>query len=259
MRESKVQEIIGFCQDKNINLINLRNMRKQGKTRIVVTFKCNNCGKRYDMTWDNVKAQEFPGCCTSCAHKRSQDYRRLKAQDLINKFEQAGYKVVTPIDKIKPRGKDKNYNKTIVLIENKSGDQFKVCYNNFHNRLQYYIELNEQGIKPRTQDDIVLESKVKEYLDEIHIPYKREFTFGDLRGKNGGMLRFDFCLFYTDKDKLKLIEVDEFHHNIPSYRNKSHDKAKNFYCKNKNIPLLRISYKDFEEGKYKDLINQFIS
>ena len=36
------------------------------------------------------------------------------------------------------------------------------------------------------------------------------------------------------------------------------DKIKNEYCKRKNIPLLRISYNDINNGDYKDKILQFI-
>ena len=259
MREKKAQEITEYCKQNGIDLINLRNMQKQGKTRIILTFKCKDCNERYDMMWDNVKTQEFPGCCTKCAHKRSQDYRRLQAQDVVNKFEQYGYKVLTPVDKIKPKGKEKNYNKAIVTVENKAGKQFDVCYNNFHNRLQHYIELNELGKRPRSMDDRKYEKMICDYLDFLNIPYKREFMYSNLRGKNGGMLRFDFCLWYDDPSMRKMIEVDEKHHGEDSYKNNDHDKAKDYYCEKHEIPLLRISYRELDNDNYKQKIDEFIT
>ena len=68
IREKKQQEIIKWCKNKQIELLNLRHMTKQGKTRIVTTIKCSECGERYDTTWDNLKVHEFAGLCTCCAH-----------------------------------------------------------------------------------------------------------------------------------------------------------------------------------------------
>lgn len=258
VREKKVQEITEYCKQNGIDLINLRHMQKQGKTRIILTFNCKDCNERYDMMWDNVKTQEFPGYCTKCAHKRSQDYRRLQAQDIVNKFEQYGYKVLTPVDKIKPKGKEKKYNKAIVTVENKAGYQFDICYNNFHNRLQHYIELNELGDDAYDFSNRVYEQKVKECLDELGVPYKREFVFTNLRSKENRVLRFDFCLFFTEPEHRMIIEVDERHHELNQQDIKDRDKQKDYYCKVNNIPILRIDYTQINQGLTKDLITKFL-
>lgn len=259
MKGKKNQEIIEYCKNNNINLINLRNIKKQGKTRIIVTFKCLDCNERYDMMWDNVKKQEFPGYCTKCAHKKSQDYRRLKAQDVVNKFEQAGYKVITPIDKIKPKGKEKKYNKAVVTIENRNGYQFDICYNNFHNRLEHYINLNKFGDEAYDFSKRKYEQCIKEYLDELNIPYKREFVFSDAISSKKRLFRFDFCLFYTLPEKRMIIEVDEKQHSTDVRDVIKRDKQKNYYCATHQIPLLRIWYKDIENGIYKKQIDNFLS
>lgn len=259
MREKKKQEIINFCKENKINLINLRNMKKQGKTRIIVTFLCNECGTRYDMMWDNVKTQEFIGSCTKCAHKKSQDYRRLQAQDVINKFVQNGYKVITPIDKIKPRGKNKSYNRAVVTVEDNFGYQFNVTYNAFRNKIDYYKKLNELGDNAHEYNSHKFEQKVKEVLDELKIPYKREFVVIGLKSIKKGTFRFDFCLFYTEPSKRLFIEVDEKYHNT-NYRNiKERDKQKNYYCEKNNIPLLRIKQNDIGNGEYKQMITDFLN
>lgn len=256
MTDKKKQEIIDFCKENNINLINIRNMFKSGRTTIVLTFLCNDCGTRYDMDWSNVKSQTFKGCCTKCAHKRSQDYRRLQAQNLVEKFEQYGYKVITPLDKIKPRGKNDTLNKAIVTIEDRFGYQFEICYNNFHNRLKHYIALNENGDDCYDFEGRVYEQKVKEYLDTKNIPYKREFIV-PIKSKKNGTLRFDFCLFYTEPSKRMAIEVDEGHHTAKKVQKR--DRQKDYYCKTNNIPLLRINYRIIRDtNDYKDMIDRFI-
>ena len=256
MREKKKQEIIDYCNEKGIELINLRNMKKQGKTRIVVTFRCKICGTRYDMIWDNVKTQEFPGYCTKCAHKESQNYRRLQAQNLIDKFSEYGYKVLTPLNDIKPRGKAKTLNKVNLLVEDKFGYQFEICYNNFIMRLDQYIKHNEDNNNYYQQKHI-FEEVVSKYLDELHVPYKREFIFGDCRGKRNHLMRFDFCLFFTQPDKRMIIEIDEKHHSEEEV--KERDKIKDMYCLRNQIPILRIYYLDIKNSElYKQQINNFL-
>ena len=103
--------------------------------------------------------------------------------DVINKFEAAGYKVLTPKDKIKPVGQSKSYNKAKVMIENKFGQVFIINYNNFSNRFQYYKQLNSEdgysaeGMRKKSY----YEKIVAEFLNEQNIPYKREFKFTDCK------------------------------------------------------------------------------
>ena len=96
------------------------------------------------------------------------------------------------------------------------------------------------------------EERVANFLDLYDVDYRAEYTFEDLRGINGGLLRFDFALLDNNKNVIQLIEYDgEFHYGR-KYKEDSHeytqvhDKWKNEYCKKGNIPLLRISYLDFE-------------
>lgn len=261
IREKTKQEIIDWCKEHNVKCVNIRSFRQKGKSRIKVTILCNECGKRSDILKENLMSQKFPGLCTSCAHKRSQDYRRLQVQDLINKFESVGYKVLTPIDKIEPVGKNGLYNKAKVMIENKFGQTFVIDYNNFSNKLKYYKRLNSdegycaEGHRQKSK----YEQIVANFLDEQNIPYKREFKFADCKKKR--MLPFDFCLWYDLPNRV-LIEVDgELHYKQTSRLEEvqSNDEHKTRYCKYKKIPLLRIPYWEFNENEdYKKSIISFI-
>ena len=118
IREKTKQEIIDWCKEHDVESINIHSFRQNGKSRIKVTIKCRECGSRSDILKENLISQKFPGLCTSCAHKKSQEYRRLEIESIIEKFESVGYKVLTPKNKIKPFGKNQTYNKSKVIIEN---------------------------------------------------------------------------------------------------------------------------------------------
>lgn len=261
LKEKTKQEIIDWCKEHNVQCLNVRSFKQKGKSRIKVTIKCNECGARSDILKENLMSQKFPGLCTSCAHKKSQDYRRLEVQDLIDKFESVGYKVITSKEKIKPVGKNKSYNKAKVMVENKFGQVFVIDYNNFSNRLDYYKKLNsDDGYSAEgKRKKSCYEKLVADFLEEKNIPYKREFKFTDCKKKK--MLPFDFCLWYDRQDRI-LIEVDgELHYKQSSRLNeiKLNDEYKTRYCAYKKIPLLRIPYWEFNENEdYKQSIISFI-
>ena len=261
LRERTKQEIIDWCKKHDVDCINIRSFRQKGKSRIKVTIRCKECRNRSDILKENLMAQKFPGLCTSCAHKKSQEYRRLQVQDLVNKFESAGYKVLTPIDKIKPVGKNQLYNKSKVIIENKFGQIFAIVYHKFSNRIEYYKKLNsDEGCSAEgTRKKSCYEKLVADFLEEQNIPYKREFKFTDCKKKK--MLPFDFCLWYDSSNRI-LIEVDGELHYKTSSRLKEvqdNDEYKTRYCDYKKIPLLRIPYWEFNENEsYKQSIISFI-
>lgn len=261
LKEKTKQEIIDWCKANNVQYLNVRSFKQKGKSRIKVTIKCNECGARSDILKKNLMSQKFPGLCTSCAHKKSQGYRRLQVQDLIDKFESLDYKVLTPKDKIKPVGRNQSYNKSKVMIENKFGQVFIIDYNNFANRIEYYKKINsDEGYSAEeNRKKSRYEQLVAEFLEAQNIPYKREFKFTDCRKKK--LLSFDFCLWYDSSNKI-LIEVDgELHYkqfeNLKKVQ--GNDEYKTKYCAYKKIPLLRIPYWEFNKNEdYKKSIISFI-
>jgi len=91
------------------------------------------------------------------------------------------------------------------------------------------------------------ETKVRNFLLENNIIFKRQFGFNDL---HYGKLKFDFAIF-SNEDRLVplfLIEFDgEFHYlNIFGEEklkdSQQRDLLKNEYCKEHNINLIRIPY-----------------
>ena len=71
----------------------------------------------------------------------------------------------------------------------------------------------------------------------------------------GGVLRFDFGVFDAKDNLLYMIEYDGWHHFRPLHhhggverfrRQQINDAAKEGYCLDKGIPLLRISMPPFK-------------
>lgn len=93
------------------------------------------------------------------------------------------------------------------------------------------------------------EHKIRIILEENDINYSQQYSFEDLRDKNP--LKFDFAIFKNNK-LFCLIEYQGLQHfqdlegklwNSP----KEHDKMKRQYCIKNQIPLIEISYKDFDK------------
>lgn len=110
------------------------------------------------------------------------------------------------------------------------------------------------------------ERTVRRFLEENDIEYIPEYRINSC--KDILPLPFDFYI----KSCSKLIEIDGQGHYYPCYFNNmseenskksfeatiKHDKIKNDYCEQYDIPLLRIPYWEMDDGSYKDKIIQFI-
>lgn len=115
------------------------------------------------------------------------------------------------------------------------------------------------------------ENKIQEKLNELNIIYKKEFSFKELWNKNHtSILEFDFALFKNNK-LVCLIEYDGIQHFIPTFplngsliekqeafiKIQENDKIKNDFCKNNNILLFRISYKNDINLSLNNILERF--
>ena len=108
----------------------------------------------------------------------------------------------------------------------------------------------------------------RDFLRKYKINFKEQKIFNDLYYKNKEFpLRFDFQIWYTDKDWL-LLEVDGLQHFKPSSfgghlteqeiqknfeEGQERDNLKNEYCKNHNIILERIIWDGNKDKLIKNL------
>lgn len=92
------------------------------------------------------------------------------------------------------------------------------------------------------------EAIIKHILEKHNILYEVEYKFENLVGDGGGSLRYDFAIIQDNNIKA-LIEFDGEQHfeEAGSYYNPTgkvqiHDRRKDKYAEEHNIPLLRIPY-----------------
>lgn len=106
------------------------------------------------------------------------------------------------------------------------------------------------------------EHKIHSLLSENNILFKRQLTFPDLLGDEGARLRYDFGIIDSNNNLKYIIEYDGIQHfEVGHFGNteedlkkiQKYDIMKNEYCKNNNIPLIRINYKNFEKFTIADL------
>ena len=107
---------------------------------------------------------------------------------------------------------------------------------------------------------------VESFLKENNIKYEKEYSFDDCKYKN--TLSFDFAILKDNGNIKILIECDGEQHFKPirfnsisieeanrKFReNKIRDSIKNKYCRNKNIKLIRISYIQFNNNEYMNIL-----
>lgn len=107
------------------------------------------------------------------------------------------------------------------------------------------------------------EEKIAQLLSQNNIPFVKQYSFEDCRGVNNGMLRFDFAVF-NENGLSHLIEYDGWQHTTKTEskwdrdnrfeERQKHDQIKTEYCKNKNIPLIRISSNQYAKLQIEDLL-----
>ena len=102
------------------------------------------------------------------------------------------------------------------------------------------------------------EEKISSILVENNISFKKEYSFPDLKGDNGGLLRFDFAILEKN-ELIRLIEYQGAFHYINPPKGwtdvRDSDKAKEEYCKKNNIDLLVIPYWDIDKIDIQYLLN----
>lgn len=96
------------------------------------------------------------------------------------------------------------------------------------------------------------ELTIENILVTHNISFAKEYSFNDLRSPDtNALLRFDFIIFNSNNDIQRIVEFDgEQHYKAKEYwggemalmKTQKYDKIKNDYCKEKNIPLVRIPY-----------------
>lgn len=92
------------------------------------------------------------------------------------------------------------------------------------------------------------ENRIKQILQDNNLDFQTQYTFKDLIGLKGGLLRFDFAIFENNQIA-RLVEYQgQQHYNDKDYDTSwfdapfEHDKLKRQYCKKHNYILVYIPY-----------------
>ena len=169
--------------------------------------------------------------CPKCQHGSSKKTTEEFKQEVYNLVENE-YNVVSEY---------KGNNINIKFLHKICNDTFEMTPHNFLSGQRCTICEESKG-----------ERVIRYYCDKSNIYYISQHSFEDC--KNIKLLRFDFAIFWDiEKTNLKcLIEYDGEFHYLPIdgwdklMQQTKRDNIKNTYCKNNNIPLIRIPYWEFD-------------
>lgn len=212
----------------------------QNKTK----FHCNTCN--YDWETTPYMIKKFKTCPNCSGH------RKLTREEYIKRIKNAhGNSYILLSDYI-------SLSKKVLIKHITCGKEFET------NALNFIGTGKKEACGCPYCSSLIKskgEARIAEYLETNSYIFSRQYTFK--KCKNKKRLPFDFIVF-KDKEKTDifgLIEYDGIQHfkynetGIFTYKKflniKENDEIKNKFCKNNNIPLLRIKYTDFNNIKDK--------
>ena len=160
-------------------------------------------------------------------------------------------------------GKKFNHLTVIERVENdKRGESRWLCECDCENHTRLIVLSSNLRNSHTTSCGCIRNSKGEDLINQLlssnNIPFEKEKTYPDLKSPNGFNLRFDFYI-----NNQYLIEYDGETHYYSTHgwstpeqliKTKEYDKMKNEYCKENNIPLIRIPYTHLKELKFEDLL-----
>lgn len=141
------------------------------------------------------------------------------------------------------------------------------CGENFETTLNDFLHQNKNRCDCCSKKQSKLSYNTEIYLKSKELDYQYEYRINECRNKRA--LPFDFVIFNKDNTIKLLLELDGIQHFKPTTFNgidynialnnyeytKQNDLLKNEYCKNNNIPLLRIPYWEFDNDNYINILN----
>ena len=205
-------------------------------------FVCE-CGNEFETRFSDFVYQDKRRCrdCSNAILRKNRSIPYDEVKKVIEIYSGSGCKLLS-----------KEYvnihEKLSILC--KCGKTFQTSFSKF--KFKNKIMCNDCSMSTSNG-----EFRVKQYLEKNNIAFKEEFKIDECR--NERPLPFDFAIFDGESNLNMLIEYDgEFHFKPAGFSedekkmNKKlelqqyRDEIKNQYCKDNNIPLLRIPYWDFD-------------
>lgn len=217
-----------------------RNTERTGKN---VWWDCQcNCGKIFTATTTDINKEKVK----SCGCMKAQLLSEAHLQDLTG--QTFGNLTVLKRDLIHEQHGQKI--RTYWWCKCKCGNIVSIERTHLVNRTK---------ISCGCQNSIG-EFNIHKILQENHIFYTSQYTNSELKTDKDGYLKFDFAILDDDDHIVRFIEFDGIQHNQPDeYFNdfeniQKRDQQKNLYCKEKQIPLVRIPYYKRDSITLEDLM-----
>lgn len=232
-----MDRFIELGQDKYFEVLS-----RYTTSREKMTFKCKKCNHVFTCTANNMTKKENTYGCPNCAKDK-----RLNSE-YLKKLTGNITKVENKIKELYPDGEysliSTEYinNKTPLSVKcNNCGYEFKISYVNIckGKGCKYCNQPSKHNSKGT--------KKIRKYLEDNNYIFEEEYIIEEC--KNIKPLPFDFKV--NIGDSFLLIEFDgEFHerNSMDSHAlalQKKRDSIKNEYCKENNIYLLRINWREY--------------
>ena len=222
----------------------------ESKNLILLSNEYNGIGKPIKVQCKKCKHVFYPRLgnilrgsgCPQCFDNEVRGKSSLISYDervkYLNSF---GFKLLTT-------KKDYINGEQKVKIECNNGHIYKASLHEFYNGNRCPICNASKG-----------ETKIKRWLKENLIKFKSQYRFKDCKFKR--TLPFDFYLYELniciEYDGKQHYEIGGFGRNLDDYIDlKIKDTIKTYYCKDKNIKLIRIPYWEFDN--IETILNEII-
>ena len=203
---------------------------------------------KYQLTNQHGNPIQQYHCVCSCGNEID-----LPA-DLIGKKKNCGCNFMAGFDTLQDMIGEEFGRLTVVAVSNKLDNYGKRSYRICECKCGNIVEVQARHLRTHHTTSCGClrsngEEHVSNYLSKNHFSFQKEYIFSDL--KDESYLRFDFCIL-KDKTPIALIEVQGKQHYQGSLLFSSpkvfaHDKMKQEYCKNHNLPLLLLDYSKGQE------------
>ena len=229
-RKRTYQEVKDYIESFDYVLLSKNEEYKNNKTMLETI--CPN-GHKYKTNFNRFKNGQRCGC--ECGNLR------LTYEEVKRYIESFGYKLLSTEYK-------NNHDNLLVQCSN-NHQPYTVRWNNF-----------KSGSRCPHCNEFKGEEKISSCLQNKNVNFIRQYGFNDCRGKIKE-LPFDFylpnyncCIEYDGKQHSK---YGCFNMDLLDLMNRHYlDDIKTKYCKDNNINLIRISYKEFDN--IEEIINNFI-
>ena len=200
----------------------------------------NDCGKIYSTRLANFLSTTRPRRCHHCSNNKKLTVNDVRKSIEIE--EKKTYKLLST--------EYVNVHSKLEILHTVCKRIYSSNYNNFRNGNR--CPFCTSYVTSKAVRDIIV------FLENKNIYFITEHTYSDLVSDKGVVLRFDFFfsefnLLLEYDGKQHFVYDDDFIFTKELYlRTKMHDEMKNQYCKDNDIRLERINYKE----KHLDLISQ---